>query len=108
MDVVVERSYNLVDLLSATEDILDINREIEEYLAKFENEISEPIPEFEKGKIDNYRPLQNITWAITGWVILWLCHIGTYLDAAKCKWYGRLQLAGSKRCTFSETMDIRD
>ena len=66
MDVVVERSYNLVDLLSATEDILDINREIEEYLAKFENEISEPIPEFEKGKIENYRPLQNITWAITG------------------------------------------
>ena len=32
--------------------------------------------------------------------------IGTYLDAAK--WYGRLQLGGSKRCTFSETMDIRD
>ena len=37
---------------------------------------------------------------------LCLCHIGTYLDAAK--WYGRLQLGGSKRCTFSETMDIRD
>ena len=85
MDVVVERSYNLVDLLSATQDIVDINREIEEYLAKFENEISEPIPEFEKGKIENYRPLQNITWAITGLFygyglspMLWLfstCHL---------------------------------
>ena len=60
MDV-VERSYNLVDLLRATQDTVEINREIEEYLARFENEISEPIPEFEKGESENYRHLQNIT-----------------------------------------------
>ena len=52
MDVAVERSYNLVDLLTDTHDELDINLEIEKYLTKCENDISEVIPDFEDGKKD--------------------------------------------------------
>ena len=53
MDVAVERSYNLVDLLTDTHDELDINLEIEKYLTKCENDISEVIPDFEDGKQNN-------------------------------------------------------
>ena len=53
MDVVVDRSYNLVDLLTDINDDLDINLEIEKYLTKYENDISEVIPDFEDGKKDN-------------------------------------------------------
>ena len=53
MDVVAEQSYNLVDLISATQDKLEISREIQKYLARCENDISEVIPDFEDGKKDN-------------------------------------------------------